>query len=232
MGLDWDVAWDRDVGQAPLVARAFSAVPVAGLGDPAGPFQADLAASFAVSPLEAAPSSDPFAGHRDFAVDAGGVGGAAAAGDAAASAVDAGAGCLVAVDFDFAAVSELAGFYIATQTEIGQTVRLESNATSRLRINKFIKNKRDYYLIQVLLGWERHNWLLSVQLLLGQSFHANLHALLRAQGYNAKAFRLAVCAILKELDLDEIIDSNVLHSIRDVLITRPLQKLKKKKQKS
>lgn len=78
-------------------------------------------------------------------------------------------------------------------------------------------------LVQGLFRRERHDGELPVEFFLRQPLEAHTHALLRAEGDYAEAFRLAVRAVLEEFHLAEVRNANLLHRVRYILIRRPLR---------
>lgn len=67
--------------------------------------------------------------------------------------------------------------------------------------------------------------MLSVNLLLGQTFHYHPNGLVRAQRYDAEPLRLSIRPILEELHVLEVGNANVCDVVSNVLIRRPLQKV-------
>lgn len=76
-------------------------------------------------------------------------------------------------------------------------------------------------LVQSLFRRKRHYWVLAMQFLFWQSFHAYPHTLLRTQRYYAETLGLSVCSIFKEFYFNEIGYADTLYSIGYVLIACP-----------
>lgn len=78
-------------------------------------------------------------------------------------------------------------------------------------------------MIAYLFSRQSDNWVLSVYFFLGQTVHDHPERLVRAEGYYAEALRLTIGPILEELDILEVVDSNIGDAVSNVLIRGPLQ---------
>lgn len=75
---------------------------------------------------------------------------------------------------------------------------------------------------QGLFGGWCHDRALAVYLFLWQQFQTETHARLRTQRHYAEALGLAVGSVLEELHLVEVVNTDVVDSIRYILIRCPL----------
>lgn len=78
------------------------------------------------------------------------------------------------------------------------------------------------YINHYLFSRQSYDWVLSVDLPLGQSLHDQSHRVVRAQEYDAESFGLSISPVLEELHIYEVRDADVGDCVRYILIRGPL----------